>query len=203
MVRCPSSRMDPSPTRRPLPRPTASSATISSAMLSGSIEFIPLRSHPMRLLAVLGFLLAAILPAAAFDDPRELVEAFYAPYVTTDFDEFITLKEDENAFFSAGLLALSERDRADSERLGGIARIDFDPWVNGQDFQITDLFIADAEIAGDTAVVPVDFKNFDRETNTWVYLVREADGWKIDDIENFDPDYPYRLRAILEAPLEE
>jgi len=158
----------------------------------------------MRLLAVLGFLLAATLPAAAFDDPKALVEAFYAPYSEPDFEKFIELKKDEDSFFSEGLLALYEQDRADSERLGGIARMDFDPWINGQDFQITELFIADGELTSDTtATVPVDFKNFDIENNSWVSVVKEADGWKIDDIENFSPDYPYRLRAILEAPLTE
>lgn len=158
----------------------------------------------MRFLAALGFLLATILPAAAFDDPRELVEAFYAPYLTSDFDEFLKLKEDEDSFLSEGLLALYEQDRADSERLGGIARIDFDPWINGQDFQITDLLIADGELTSDTtATVPVDFKNFDTENNSWLYLVKEADGWKIDDMENFAPEFPYRLRTILEAPIED
>jgi hypothetical protein len=155
----------------------------------------------MRLLAALGLVLASVLPAAAFDDPKELVEAFYAPYLVEDFDKFIELKKDEDSFFSEGLLALYEQDRADMERVGGIARIDFDPWINGQDFQLTDLFIGDGEMTGDTtATVPVDFKNMGQENNSWVYVVKEADGWKIDDIENFGPEYPYRLRAILEAP---
>ena len=158
----------------------------------------------MRLLAVLGFLLAAVAPAAAFDDPKELVEAFYAPYSEPDFDKFIELKQSEDTFFSEGLKALYAQDAVDSERLGGIARIDFDPWINGQDFQITELFIGDGELTSDTtATVPVDYKNFDKTNNTWVYVVKEADGWKIDDMENFDPEYPYHLRASLEAPLEE
>ena len=158
----------------------------------------------MRLLAVLGFLLTAVAPAAAFDDPKALVEAFYAAYSEPDFDKFIELKKDEHSFFSAGLKALYEQDAADSERLGGIARIDFDPWINGQDFQVTELFIGDGELTSDTtATVPVDYMNFDKANNSWVYAVKEADGWKIDDMENFDPDYPYRLREILEAPLTE
>lgn len=158
----------------------------------------------MRLLAVLGFLLAAVAPVAAFDDPKALVEAFYAAYSEPDFDKFIELKQDEHAFFSAGLKALYEQDAADSERLGGIARIDFDPWINGQDFQVTELFIGDGELTSDTtATVPVDYKNFGKANTSWVYAVKEADGWKIDDMENFDPDYPYRLRDILEAPLTE
>lgn len=158
----------------------------------------------MRVLAVSGFLLAAIVPAAAFDDPKELVEAFYAAYSEADFDRFIELKQDEASFFSEGLKALYEQDAADSERLGGIARIDFDPWINGQDYHVTALFIGDGELTSDaTATVPVDYRNFGIENNSWVYAVKEADGWKIDDMENFDPEYPYRLRAILEAPLTE
>ena len=157
----------------------------------------------MRLLAVLGFLLASILPAAAFDNPKELVTAFYAPYLLEDFDAFIEAKKNEDSFYSEGLLALYEQDRADMERVGGIARIDFDPWINGQDFALTDLFIGDGELTSDTtATVPVDFKNMGTENNSWVYVVKEADGWKIDDIENFDREYPYRLRAILEAPFD-
>jgi hypothetical protein len=157
----------------------------------------------MRFLAVLGFLLASILPAAAFDDPKELVEAFYAPYLLANFEEFIEQKKDEDSYFSAGLFALYEQDRADMERAGGIARIDFDPWINGQDYQLTDLFIGDGELTSDTtATVPVDFKNMGEENNSWVYVVKEADGWKIDDIENFDRENPYRLKAILEAPFD-
>lgn len=158
----------------------------------------------MRLLATLGFLLATVPPAAAFDDPKALVEAFYAAYSETDFDKFIELKQDEDSFYSEGLKALYAQDAADAERIGGIARIDFDPWINGQDFEVTDLFIGDGELTSDTtATVPVDYKNFGKENNTWVYVVKEADGWKIDDMENFDPEYPYHLREILEAPLTE
>jgi len=158
----------------------------------------------MRLLAVLGLLLAAVAPAAAFDDPKELVEAFYAAYSEPDFEKFIELKKDEASFFSEGLAALYAQDAADAERLGGIARMDFDPWINGQDFEVTGLFIGDGELTSDTtATVPVDYKNFGKQNTSWVYAVKEADGWKIDDMENFDPDYPYHLREILEAPLSE
>jgi hypothetical protein len=157
----------------------------------------------MRLLAVLGFLLASMLPAAAFDSPKDLVEAFYAPYLLADFDKFIEEKGNEDSFYSEGLLALYEQDRADSERLGGIARIDFDPWINGQDFELTDLVVSEAEISGDTATVPVDFKNMGQENSMWVSVVKEADGWKIDDVEHFGPENPYRLSTILEAPIEE
>ncbi|HEY9012279.1 MAG TPA: DUF3828 domain-containing protein [Devosia sp.] len=158
----------------------------------------------MRILIAVFAFFAICLPAAAFDDPKELVEAFYTPYLETDFDTFLELKKDEDSFFSEGLLALYEQDRADAERLGGIARMDFDPWINGQDFDLTDLVVGDGERTGDAAAtVPVSFRNSGSQNNVLVYVVQEANGWKIDDVENVDPEYSYRLRAILEAPLEE
>lgn len=130
-----------------------------------------------------------------FADPRRVVEALYSPY-TPDFE---WRRWDGEQLNSVGLNALYEADRIEAN--GEMGRIDFDPVINGQDYEVTDLVISDAEISGDRATVPVSFKNFDREQNIWVTLVNEDGRWKVDDVENFDAEYPYRLRAILEAPL--
>lgn len=154
----------------------------------------------MRFLAALGFVLAAVLPAAAFDDPRVLVEAFYQPYLTEDFEEFIELKQDEASFRSKSLQALYDKDEAETPE-GEMGRIDFDPFVDGQDFQLTDLTFGEPFIQGDIANVPVTFKNFGEERKLVVEAVNEDGGWKINDVWRTDGDYPYRLREILEAPL--
>lgn len=31
---------------------------------------------------------------------------------------------------------------------------------------------------------------------------KEADGWKVDDVSSANKDFPYSLKAILEAPLQ-
>lgn len=133
-----------------------------------------------------------------FADPRKVVEALYTPYRGA-YNDFNWRRWDETQLYSSGLNALFEADRVEAN--GEIGRIDFDPWINGQDYDIKALEIGDAEISGDKATVAVDFTNFDSEQNAWVTLVLDDGKWKVDDIENFAPEYPYRLRAILEAPL--
>lgn len=154
------------------------------------------------LLTAAALFLAMVLPAAAFDDPKAAVEAFYAPYLLTDFDQFIAASEQQDTYLSEGLSALFEADRAEAEAAGGgIGRIDFDLYINGQDFMITELAIGDAEVSGEMATVPVSFLNFETQNDLFITLVLEADDWKIDDVENFNPEFPYRLREILEAPM--
>jgi hypothetical protein len=133
-----------------------------------------------------------------FADPKAVIEALYTPY-RGSYDDFNWRRWDETQLYSKGLNALFEADRVEAN--GEIGRIDFDPWINGQDYDVSALEIGDPEISGDTATVAVDFKNFDTEQNASVTLVLEDGKWKVDDIENFEPEFPYRLRAILEAPL--
>ena len=86
-------------------------------------------------------------------------------------------------------------------RDGEVGRLDFDPYIDGQDYQITDLKFGDAQITGDTAKVEVTFKNFDLAEDLTFTLVKEAGGWKVDDVSSANKDFPYSLKAIMEAPL--
>lgn len=99
--------------------------------------------------------------------------------------------------------ALYARDAAESEARQEVGRIDFDPFVNGQDFDVTDLTFEPAEVSGERAEVVVRFANFETPQTVTLSLVAEAGRWKIDDAANDNADYPYRLRDILEAPLPE
>ena len=136
---------------------------------------------------------------AVFADPGSVVETLYSPY-PLPYEDFDWQSWDESQLRSAGLNALYEKDRIESA--GNIGRLDFDPYVNGQDYLVTDVVIGEPAVAGHTASVKVSLSNFDRPMEVTFYLVREDGRWKIDDMENFDPEYPYRLRAILEAPLD-
>lgn len=138
-----------------------------------------------------------VYPEATFADPRSVAEALYSPYGDPDF---LWRTWDESQFFSAGLNALYERDRKESEERQEVGRIDFDPFINGQDFDVTDLSFGAASIEGDTATVAVSFANFEQPQTVTLHLVREDGRWKVDDARNDDPDYPYALREMLEAP---
>ena len=148
------------------------------------------------LLALVAFGVTA-LPAFAYDTPKALLEAVYAPYEKGD--SFNWDNWDETQFRSKELNELFAKDLKEAD--GEVGRIDFDPYVDGQDYQISDLKFGDATITGDTAKVEVTFKNFEMEEDMVFTLVKEADGWKIDDVNSKGGADPYDLKDIMKAPL--
>ncbi len=150
-----------------------------------------------RLLALSGLFLALVAPAAAqpFDTPQALLEAFYEPYLTDDFPE------NEESFRSAALNALYEAD-AENTPAGEMGALDFDPYIDGQDYQIANLEIGEPAIEGDTATVVVTFTNFDEPVEITYNLVNENGGWVIDDLEGQNGEFAYRLTEIFAAAQE-
>jgi hypothetical protein len=149
-----------------------------------------------RIGLILAILLAFTAPAAiaapVFDDPKGLIEYAYAPYGSGEFPE------DPFELYSPTLLQLWQAMEARTPE-GEIGAIDFDPFINGQDYEIKDLLIADPLIDGDLAIVTATFTNFDEPQEIRFTLVRRAEGWKIDDIEAVSGEYPWRLSELLAA----
>ena len=152
-----------------------------------------------KLFAALLILAGSTAPGWAYDTPTALLEAIYEPYVTADFDWG---KWHAEEFRSEGLNALFAKDDEETPD-DMIGRIDFDPYINAQDYNLRDLDIGEASIDGDKATAEVTFVNFDLEQHMTFTMVKEADGWKVDDVESHDPNYPYSLRDLLTAPLPE
>jgi hypothetical protein len=150
-----------------------------------------------RLLIALALVVAGAVPAFAFDTPEDLLKAVYTPYSKGDSFDWNTW--DETQFRSKHLNELFDKDSKEAD--GEVGRLDFDPYIDGQDYQITELKFGDAVITGDTATVEVTFKNFDLAEDMTFTLVKEADGWKVDDVTSHNKDFPYSLKAIMEAPL--
>lgn len=149
----------------------------------------------LRVAAALLIAALATAPAAAqsFDDPRELLEAFYAGYMPPN--EFPPAEE---PFRSERLNQLFEQDMIDAGE--GIGRVDFDVFVNGQDYLVTDLDIGEPYMAGGKAVVSVTLRNMDELQQLGFLLVNE-DGWKIDNVWNTTSEFSYDLLDMLQAPL--
>lgn len=147
----------------------------------------------MRLAAIaVGLFLALTSFAAAqpYATPEDLIEAFYEPYFSGEF------LDDESQFRSAALQALYDTD-AEITPEGELGAINFDPYIDGQDFEITDFVIGTPTIEGDAATVDVTFKNFDDLRSLTYELVREGGGWRINDVVSTSPDNPYRLSEIF------
>jgi hypothetical protein len=131
--------------------------------------------------------------AESFTDPRALLEALYAGYMPPN-----EVPPDEASLQSERLIGLFEKDRQEAK--GEVGRIDFDPFINGQDYEIKDLVIGEPYLAGGKAAVKVTFQNFDTPQELGFLLVNE-DGWKIDDVWGGSAEYSYDLLDILQAPL--
>jgi hypothetical protein len=146
---------------------------------------------------ILGLFAALVSPATgqtpAFDDPRELIESIYAPYQADEIPS--DYPKDQ---FSPTLRQLWDGMEARSDE-AEMPILDFDPFINGQDFDIADFSVADPLIEGDTAIVIATFLNFSTPQEMRFTLVRGAAGWKIDDLESLGSDFTYRLSELLAA----
>jgi len=134
--------------------------------------------------------LTSVAAAQTYDTPQALLEAFYEPYFSGSFPE------DESQFRSAELQALYDTD-AELTPEGEMGAISFDPYIDGQDYEITDLEIGAPGMAGEHASVDVTFKNFGEPRALTYELVLEDGGWKIDDVVSTNPDNAYRLSEIF------
>ena len=139
--------------------------------------------------------LTGLATAQTFDTPQALLEAFYAPYFSGEFTE------DESPFFSDELEALYAAD-AEATPEGEIGALDFDPFVDGQDFELTDFAIGAPGIAGEYASADVTFSNMGRPTTLAYELVKEDGSWQIDDVVSTNAENPYRLSEILGGTAE-
>ncbi len=147
----------------------------------------------MRRLALVPALLLALAgPAFAqpFETPEALLEAFYEPYFSDDFPE------NEAEFRSAALNALYEAD-AENTPEGEMGALDFDPYVDGQDFDLADLVIGTTEEGDGWATVEVSFTNFGEPRHITYDLVFEDGSWRIDDLAGQNAEFAYRLSEIF------
>ena len=147
----------------------------------------------MRLAALATGLFMALTAAVAaqpYAAPEDLIAAIYEPYFGGTFPE------DESLLRSKALQALYDHD-LESTPEGEIGAIDFDPYVDGQDYEITDLVIGTPDISGDNAIVDVTFKNLGEPRALTYDLVFEDGSWKVDDVASTLGDFPWRLTEIF------
>ena len=147
--------------------------------------------------AIAGFvcLAFAALPAAAapsFATPEELIAYAYQPYANGTFPE------ETFELFSPSLIALIDAAEA---RLGEdeVGPIDFDPYIDAQDYDTVSMTIDSLETDGDKAHAKLTVINFGQPAHLELVLVNTATGWMVDDIARTDGEMPWRLSEMLAA----
>jgi hypothetical protein len=105
--------------------------------------------------------------------------------------------------FTARIVRLLEANDAAVKREGGVGKLDFDPFLNGQDGTIADARFAVTKQAGEAASVRVRFRNGALATVIDVAVKRESGQWRIDDLRpaaTKQVPKPDSLFQILSAP---
>jgi hypothetical protein len=137
----------------------------------------------MRIVALI--LLAMALGAAsplgdADSDPEALITAIYQTY--TDVVPGEEAMPDVQGVYSRRLQALVDKDANETPE-GEVGRIDWDVFVDGQDWQLTGLKIVPVSHDATQAEVRASFKNFGEPRDLRYSLVLEDGHWRIDDIQ--------------------
>lgn len=115
------------------------------------------------------------------DGPGAFVKSLYAPYIADEANN-AGLQNPEN--LTAGLRAEIARAEAYG-RLLETPIIDYDPVVNAQDFQITEVTTrVTAPPKDGAATVEARFDNMGKSTTVSFSLLQEDGTWKIDDISS-------------------
>jgi len=108
-------------------------------------------------------------------DPIAFVQAIYRDYGREKPTPW------PDRAYSPRLQKLIDKDRRDTPK-GEIGRLDFDPFVNGQDWKISGLQVALVSHTGNDAVVEARFRNFNTADDLRYHLVRDGGRWLIDDV---------------------
>ena len=145
------------------------------------------------LLVVLLTLLAS--PGLAYDDPKALVAAIYAPYTTLG----AARDQDPAQYYSERLRGLvSANARPPAAERAAPPILDFNPFIGAQQALLRDLVVGEPVLLDGKAMVPVSFTNFDNSNLLALSLVRDADGWKVDDIASLGEGENWLLSWLLQ-----
>ncbi len=116
---------------------------------------------------------AASPPKAIDSDPVSLITAIYQAYLdnTPALDDI----------YSKRLQALLDKDAQETPE-GMVGRIDWDVFVDGQDFDLSALKIVPVSQDASKAQIRATFINMGEQRNMLFDLVREDGHWRIDEI---------------------
>ena len=99
-------------------------------------------------------------------------------------------------FFEPSLAALMVKDQKIAAKRGEVGLLDFDPFIDAQEWEITDFDIAATDIAPGRARATVKFVNLGKETTVTLDLVKIKSDWRVSDITWLRDGKSETLRGI-------
>jgi hypothetical protein len=163
MMKAPLRRPDPMPTRRTI---------------------ILVATFPVAAFGAGSTALALSLGATAADaSALAFVTDIYSAYKGKDAKGHPL--DDERAirrYFEPSLAALMVKDQKIAAKRGEVGLLDFDPFIDAQDWEISNIDIAVDDGAPGKATATVKFTNFDKAATVRLDLIKIKNDWRIADI---------------------
>jgi len=163
---------------------------------------------------VVSALFASITPAiaqtAAPSDPLAILTAVYSRAAKGKGDGggafIIENKAAKAKYLSKSLVALWAKAEAHTPK-GDVGPVDFDPVTNSQEPDVKSFKVDREKLGDDKASLSVTITGHrnDRKPADLVVryeFVREADGWRIDDIKGSSDGQPWSIRKMLTDALK-
>lgn len=145
----------------------------------------PLTARLRHLALAIACIMTLAAPALAADDatPDKFLTGIYHQYEGKNAKGVDIYGKGALArYFEPSLVALIAKDEAAAAKRGDVPELDGDPFIDAQDWEITDLKIASKMDGTDKATAAVSFQNFKEPHNVTVKLIKLPVGWRIADI---------------------
>jgi hypothetical protein len=128
-------------------------------------------------------LIVAALPAQAAEDPKDFVTAIYQSYVGKDAKGIPVSSPRARELITPSLMKLIDADATSAQKRRAPPRLDVNPFIDAQDFDIKSFQVEVQEVGRARAVATVTFKNEAAASDAPIILVlvRSGDAWRIDD----------------------
>lgn len=150
----------------------------------------------MKLLLVIGALVSKhVLGATEIADPEKFVTDVYKQYVAGQRShKDYSAPED---IYTARLAGLFEKDRRMAK--GEVGCIEFDFWVNGQDWNLSKVKVSSQNVAGhpDQRIVVAAFENLRTPMELHFHFVQQRGKWLLDDVESVKGPEKWTLSKLL------
>jgi hypothetical protein len=149
----------------------------------------------MRIVTMTLALVLALLSGSAFaqgfDTPQALLGSIYDGIESGDYP-------DDDAVYSDSIKALLAADAARTPE-GEVGALDFSHFINGQDDGGLSYQLGEPVVDGDSATATVVIEGGRPQAVVYT-LIKQADGWRIDDIVGQEAGVDsWRLSEILAA----
>jgi hypothetical protein len=146
-------------------------------------------------LMAISLAVALVAPAtrAADSSAQSFVQAIYDQYKGKDAKGVeLTGNAAVRRYFAPGLAALIIKDRRQAR--GEVGKLDADPFIDAQDWEIDDVNVTLRDVAADKAIATVSFTNLGERQTVVLELVKLKQDWRI---ANITWDRKATLRGLL------